>query len=63
MTNLKRKDTLESRAHWEYCERVTREVEAEIDRQRERAITPEQEKRYRLEKHRVKERCRPRSRR
>jgi hypothetical protein len=30
--NLKRKDTPESRQHWEYAERVTREVEAEIQR-------------------------------
>jgi hypothetical protein len=59
--DLKRKDTLESRAHWECCERVTREVEAEIERQRARAVTPEQEKRYRLEKHRANERCRRRS--
>jgi hypothetical protein len=35
--NLKRKDTPESREHWDYAERTAREVEAEIVRERDRA--------------------------
>lgn len=34
--NLKRKDTPESREHWDYAERVTREVKAEIATERAR---------------------------
>lgn len=34
--NLKRKDTPESAAYWDYAERVTREVEAEITAEKAR---------------------------
>jgi hypothetical protein len=37
--NLKRKDTPESREHWEHAERVTREVEAEIVEMRTRSAS------------------------
>jgi hypothetical protein len=38
--NLKHRDTPESAAHWDYAERVSREVEAEIVRERERKAAP-----------------------
>jgi hypothetical protein len=34
--NLKRKDSPESREYWDYAERVAREVEAEIMKERDR---------------------------
>jgi hypothetical protein len=37
MTTLKRRDTPESREHWEYADRVARQVEAEIRAERARA--------------------------
>jgi hypothetical protein len=36
MASIKRRDTPESREHWDYAERVTREVEAEIIAERKR---------------------------
>jgi hypothetical protein len=36
---IQRKDTPESRDHWEYAERVTREVEAEIVKMRMRSAS------------------------